>query len=339
MARIVDPIGLHRKRKLSCADASELIGCSTRHFLRLRDAYEAEGAEGLIDGRRGRASGRRAPVGEIEWVFEAFRTRYVDFNALHCHERIRGAAHAGRPGARPARDRPHPVLLAAGDVTARGRIGRMNGTLQGRLPALLREAGIGDIAAADTWLESVFRPAFNARFAVPAREAGSAFIAAPAPVLDILCEQHESRVDSANTVTFGKLRLQIPEHRHRRHFVRARVRVHVYPDGALATSTTGRDGWLTMTPPAASCPLTRNVFWPPEPAPQPKPSARLPPASGRRADDKPERADIDTRYAIRHFHLLSTGMVEAWTSPAALAMRAPAHPRRRNSSAGRAPHS
>jgi hypothetical protein len=35
-------------------------------------------------------------------------------------------------------------------------------------------------------------------------------------------------------VIFGKLRLQIPEHRHRRHFVRASVTVLVHPDGSLA---------------------------------------------------------------------------------------------------------
>ena len=45
-----------------------MLGLSERHFRRLRDAYEAAGAEGIIDGRRGRASGRRAPVDEIEWV-------------------------------------------------------------------------------------------------------------------------------------------------------------------------------------------------------------------------------------------------------------------------------
>ncbi len=55
-----------------------------------------------------------------------------------------------------------------------------------------------------------------------------------AAATDILCEQHERQVSNDNTVTFGKLRLQIPEHRHRRHFVRARVRVHVYPNGTMA---------------------------------------------------------------------------------------------------------
>ena len=60
MARIIDAIGLHQARKLSCVEAGALLGMSERHFRRLRDAYEAHGAEGIVDRRRGRMSGWRA---------------------------------------------------------------------------------------------------------------------------------------------------------------------------------------------------------------------------------------------------------------------------------------
>src|SRR3954463_14507465 len=73
MTRVIDAIGLHRKGKLSCEEAGALLGMSERHFRRLRDAYEADGPEGIIDRRRGRASGRRAGVDEIAWVIEEFR--------------------------------------------------------------------------------------------------------------------------------------------------------------------------------------------------------------------------------------------------------------------------
>ena len=62
---------------------------SERHFRRLRDRYEAQGAEGLIDRRRGRVSGRRVPVDRIEWLLEQYRTRYFDFTVKHFHERLR----------------------------------------------------------------------------------------------------------------------------------------------------------------------------------------------------------------------------------------------------------
>ncbi len=101
MSRVIDAIGLHRKKKLSCVEAGALLGMSERHFRRLRDAYEAHGAEGIIDRRRGRASGRRAGVDEIAWLIEEFRTRYFDFTAKHFHEAIHGRAMAdGRPFSR-----------------------------------------------------------------------------------------------------------------------------------------------------------------------------------------------------------------------------------------------
>src|SRR3954452_13811951 len=98
MARIIDAIGLHHARKLSCVEAGALLGMSERHFRRLRDAYEERGAEGIVDRRRGRAAGRRAPVEEVAWVVEESRTRYFDFTAKHFHEAIQGRPMAeGQP--------------------------------------------------------------------------------------------------------------------------------------------------------------------------------------------------------------------------------------------------
>ena len=88
VARIVEAIGRYGSGRLSCLEAAEVLGMSERHFRRLRDRYEAEGAEGLIDRRRGRASGRRAPVDQIEWLLEQSRTRYWDFTTKHFHEHL-----------------------------------------------------------------------------------------------------------------------------------------------------------------------------------------------------------------------------------------------------------
>ena len=86
VARIVEAIGRYGSGRLSCLEAAEVLGMSERHFRRLRDRYEA--AEGLIDRRRGRASGRRAPVDQIEWLLEQYRTRYWDFTTKHFHEHL-----------------------------------------------------------------------------------------------------------------------------------------------------------------------------------------------------------------------------------------------------------
>src|SRR3954467_5702658 len=98
MARIIDAIGLHQAKKLSCVEAAELLGMSERHFRRLRDAYEERGAEGIVDRRRGRASGRRAPVDEVGWGGGESPTRSFDFTAKHFHEAVRGRPMAdGQP--------------------------------------------------------------------------------------------------------------------------------------------------------------------------------------------------------------------------------------------------
>jgi hypothetical protein len=89
MARFVEALERHRSGRLSCQEAAECLGISDRHFRRLRGTYEAEGAEGLIDRRRGRRFGRAVPVDRIEWMLEQFDTRYFDFNAKHFRERLK----------------------------------------------------------------------------------------------------------------------------------------------------------------------------------------------------------------------------------------------------------
>jgi transposase InsO family protein len=64
---------------------------------------------------------------------------------------------------------------------ARGRMERVFGTLQSRLPPELRLAEIATVEAANRYLKEQFVPDYNARFAVPAAEEGSAFIEAFSP--------------------------------------------------------------------------------------------------------------------------------------------------------------
>lgn len=118
---------------------------------------------------------------------------------------------------------------------ARGRMERVFGTLQQRLPPELRLAEIATIEAANRYLKELFVPDYNARFAVPAAEEGSAFIPYAGRTLeDILCVQESRQVGRDNCVTWNGLALQIPPQRHRHHYVKATVRVHQYPDGQLA---------------------------------------------------------------------------------------------------------
>ena len=118
---------------------------------------------------------------------------------------------------------------------ARGRMERAFGTIQSRLPPELRLAEIATLEAANRYLKDQFVPDYNARFAVPAGEEGSAFIPyAGRPLEDILSVQEDRKVGRDNCVNWNGIALQIPPQRHRHHYVRATVRVHQYPDGQLA---------------------------------------------------------------------------------------------------------
>ena len=355
MSRYLDGLTRYRHGSLSCVEAAELLGISERHFRRLKDRYEAEGAEGLIDRRRGRRSGRRAPVDRIEFVVEQYRTRYFDFTVKHFHEALcaehdfhlsytwtktvlqqRGlvpvsskrSAHRKKRVRRPLPgmmlfqdgsrhgwlsgqpaldlivtmddatsqitsmflveeegtassfkglhetiaksglfssfytdrgghyfftpkgggkvDRAHPTQvgralselkiehIASYSPEGRGRMERVFGTLQSRLPPILRLKGIATIEAANQYLRETYMPAHNARFAVAAAEEGSAFVPFVGDLGDVLCVREERVVTNDNCVRYGGLILQIPEQRHRRHFVKATVAVHHYPDGTMA---------------------------------------------------------------------------------------------------------
>lgn len=126
-------------------------------------------------------------------------------------------------------------MIPAYSPEARGRSERAFATHQARLPKELALAGITTMAAANDYLRDVYRPAFNQEFAQPALEEGSAFVAWGGGNLDdILCEQFERTVGKDNCVRFEGLSLQIPADRHRCHYVKVKVRVHHYLDGALA---------------------------------------------------------------------------------------------------------
>ncbi len=126
--------------------------------------------------------------------------------------------------------------IAAYSPEARGRSERAFRTLQDRLPKDLALAGINDdVDAANRYLRDVFVQRYNEQFAIEPEEAGSGFVAAEEHQWrDVLCIQEERVVAPDNTVSWNGRRLQIPAHPSRAHFVRAKVRVHEYADGAMA---------------------------------------------------------------------------------------------------------
>ena len=75
----------------------------------------------------------------------------------------------------------------------------------------------------------------NAEFALPALQAGSAFVPYIGTRLpDIPCSQFEPTVGNDNCVNFAGHTLQIPSSSSRAHYVKTCVRVHRYVDRTLA---------------------------------------------------------------------------------------------------------
>jgi molybdenum-dependent DNA-binding transcriptional regulator ModE len=63
-------------------------------------------------------------------------------------------------------------IIMAHSPQAKGRVERVNGTLQDRLVKALRRAKISDLASANRFLQEKFLPAFNRRFGKKAAKAG-----------------------------------------------------------------------------------------------------------------------------------------------------------------------
>ena len=345
-----------RARALSQVEAAGILGMSERTFRRWRDRFEADGLEGLFDRRLDKASERRAPVDEIAWMVEQYRTRHVGWTVKHFHDHLKahhgfswgytwaktqlhaaglvrkarrrgvhrrkrarrpmvgmmvhqdGSTHAwldghgaldlivtldaatseihsalpgrgrrhgvelpgstggargqgpavfalhrpglsllphrrgrrqgrqgqpdpGRPGAGPARRRAHRGLLARGQGPLGARFRHPPGPLgQGA------QAGRDHHRGRSEPVHRRGRPAGPQR---PLRKAARATrqrlrAGNPGAVQDILCRHEARTVGNDNTVRYQGLSLQIPPSPMRPHFVKAKVRVHEYPDGALA---------------------------------------------------------------------------------------------------------
>ena len=125
-------------------------------------------------------------------------------------------------------------LIPAYYPQARGRPERMFGTLHKRLPQELRLKSITTIEEANRFLAEEDLPAHNKIFAISPSGEGEAFVPYAGDYKDILCVQEERVVTGDNTVRDKNRTLQIPADSHRHHDVKARVRVHDYPNGQIA---------------------------------------------------------------------------------------------------------
>jgi len=76
-------------KKLTQAEAADLLGMSERTFRRCSRKYETEGAEGLADGRLDKAANNAAPTDEVSDLLCLFETHYGQFNVSHFFDKYR----------------------------------------------------------------------------------------------------------------------------------------------------------------------------------------------------------------------------------------------------------
>lgn len=182
-----------------------------------------------------------AALSEVLSRYGRFCELYTDRGSHFCHTREVGAD----PEARGQVPRALKALgirqILARSPEARGRSERAFGTIQGRLPQELKLHKIKDYESANRYLQETFVPDFNRRFTVAPLQRESAFVRLKSVDLELLLSiQHERTVRNDNTVPFNRLLLQLPQTRHRLHFVRCPVLVHEFPSGALGVSFQGR---------------------------------------------------------------------------------------------------
>lgn len=126
-------------------------------------------------------------------------------------------------------------ILCANSSQAKGRVERMNRTLQDRLVKELRLAGIDTMAAGNAFLPG-FMEDYNRRFAiVPARpeDLHRPMNLAPGRLSEILCKREQRYVGAQLTFSFERKRIMLEETEVTRGLVGRYVETYAYADGRL----------------------------------------------------------------------------------------------------------
>ncbi|MBX3032072.1 MAG: ISNCY family transposase [Chloroflexi bacterium] len=174
--------------------------------------------------------------------------------------------------------------IAARSPQAKGRVERLWGTLQDRLVAELRLAGIGDRDAANRFLPPFLRR-FDRTFSVPPADPAAAWRPSPGnTALERICSLRYRRVvANDHTVRAGATILQLPPGPGRRGYAGAEVELQLRLDGRIAVWHADRR--LLVTPAPADPVQVRALA-----KARPVPAIRPPSATVRPSFHHPWRA-------------------------------------------------
>jgi len=124
-------------------------------------------------------------------------------------------------------------LILANSPQAKGRVERMNGTLQDRLVKELRLAGISDLESANTFLERKYLRTFNRQFARAAASPVDVHRGVPRNLNEVLSWEAERVVQGDWTVACEGQRYQLDRQHEALSLVRRKVSVRTLRDGRV----------------------------------------------------------------------------------------------------------
>jgi len=164
--------------------------------------------------------------------------------------------------------------IAAHSPQAKGRVERCFGTLQDRLVKALRLAGIGSLEEANRYLEEVFLPDWNQRFARQPAQALDAHrpIGPQQDLASALAKVETRKVGNDYTVAWNGAKWQIPKGAIGAGLRGTSIRIEQRLDGALVARIEGQSVRLSMC---------KEAIPQPEPEPTRRPGKRFIPSPGQ----------------------------------------------------------
>jgi transposase len=124
-------------------------------------------------------------------------------------------------------------LILAHSPQAKGRVERMNGTLQDRLVKALRLEGISEMEAANQYLSKSFLPRLNRRFKVKPASAADVHRAAPQRLAEVLSWEQERVVQRDWTLSCDNIWYQLDRQHESLSLVRRKVIVRTLRSGTV----------------------------------------------------------------------------------------------------------
>ena len=165
-------------------------------------------------------------------------------------------------------------LIAAQSPQAKGRVERMNGTLQDRLVKAMRLDGISDIEQANDYLAKTFLPEFNRQFMRVAAQSADVHLAKPKELNEVLSWEEPRIVQRDWTVKWKNKQYQLDRRHESLSLVDKTITVRLLRDESLQMLYQGKKlKWKELS---AEAPRVRAAEKKPEPKKRQVPAANHP---------------------------------------------------------------